>query len=283
MPRPKVKYCCDNCQYVTNRKDNYAYHMNRKNKCKTATPKDATQVITPALVFAPPVKVETHDFTCHKCSTIFDTLLGLGIHSSKCTGLHPLKCPKCKYSFSSKQSKSKHIKRGVCNPIKPASTIEPTLIQQPETLQTEIPIIIQESKILESSTQNQINIVVEIRKKPIKEKPKPKTKIPLSLRFKVWDTHIGINNGKAKCACCEATEITQLQFECGHIIPESNGGPTILENLLPICMSCNRSMHTTNLYEFKRKHFIETMNEQKKVEVVGDQELNTFQNIPTHL
>ena len=281
MPRPRVQYCCDNCHYITNRKDNYEYHMNRQNKCKTAIPKATIPVVTPAPVFTPSVKVETHNFTCQKCSTIFSTLHGLGIHSSKCTGLHPLKCPTCNYSFSSKQSKSKHIKRGVCNPIKPASTILPDLVQQPETLtttlQTETPIYnVLESKILESSTQNQINIVVEIRKKPIKEKPKPKlkTKIPLSLRFKVWDTHIGINNGKAKCACCEATEITQLQFECGHIIPESNGGPTILENLLPICMSCNRSMHTINLYEFKRKHFVETMNEQK--EIVGDQELNTF-------
>jgi hypothetical protein len=31
-------------------------------------------------------------------------------------------------------------------------------------------------------------------------------------------------------------------FHCGHNIPESKGGITVLENLLPICSSCNLSM-----------------------------------------
>ena len=40
-------------------------------------------------------------------------------------------------------------------------------------------------------------------------------------------------------------------FECGHIIPYSQGGPTSLENLRPVCKGCNRSMGTTNMLDYK--------------------------------
>lgn len=33
-----------------------------------------------------------------------------------------------------------------------------------------------------------------------------------------------------------------FDFECGHNVPESKGGKTTLDNLVPICARCNRSM-----------------------------------------
>ena len=47
--------------------------------------------------------------------------------------------------------------------------------------------------------------------------------IPKSLRISVWDKYIGEKIGKIKCLCCELSDITQLKFECGHIIAEANG------------------------------------------------------------
>ncbi len=79
----------------------------------------------------------------------------------------------------------------------------------------------------------------------------PKVSIPKSLKIKVWDKNVGENVGKTKCLCCNITDITQLKFHCGHVIAEANGGLTELNNLVPICESCNKSMGTCNLEEFK--------------------------------
>lgn len=69
-----------------------------------------------------------------------------------------------------------------------------------------------------------------------------KKKIPMSLRQMVWITY-NDENFRAKChvAWCKNT-ITPFTFEVGHNKPESKGGTTTIENLLPICPSCNRSM-----------------------------------------
>ena len=77
---------------------------------------------------------------------------------------------------------------------------------------------------------NEIKIALDnIKKLPeIKQKEtKPKTKKkPISATIKklVWNTNIGEDIGKAKCLCCKSTDITQMSFNCGHIIAEANGG-----------------------------------------------------------
>ncbi|NDG68463.1 MAG: hypothetical protein EB135_03170, partial [Proteobacteria bacterium] len=43
---------------------------------------------------------------------------------------------------------------------------------------------------------------------------------------------------------------TQSIFECGHIIAEAKGGETSLENLRPICSTCNKSMKTINMNDY---------------------------------
>jgi len=80
--------------------------------------------------------------------------------------------------------------------------------------------------------------------------PKKKS-ISKALKIQVWNKAFTENVGKSFCKCCEITEITQLKFHCGHIIAEAMGGPTTLNNLTPICKSCNKSMRTKNLYDFK--------------------------------
>ena len=76
-----------------------------------------------------------------------------------------------------------------------------------------------------------------------------KVKIPKALREQVWLKQYG-KNYTAKCATvwCE-NKMTVFDFQCGHDIPESKGGETILENLVPICARCNLSM--SNTYTFK--------------------------------
>jgi hypothetical protein len=93
-----------------------------------------------------------------------------------------------------------------------------------------------------------------VKIKIIKPKVTRKKKsIPLTLKRKVWNTHIGESIGKTVCLCCKLTEITQMSFSCGHIISEFNGGEITLDNLKPICVSCNSSMGTKNMDDFMKK------------------------------
>ncbi len=74
--------------------------------------------------------------------------------------------------------------------------------------------------------------------------------IPSSLRHEVWKKYISYNNRYGKCFCCRTTVIEDSNFECGHIISNSNGGPIILKNLRPVCGQCNKSMGAMNMDEF---------------------------------
>jgi 5-methylcytosine-specific restriction endonuclease McrA len=92
------------------------------------------------------------------------------------------------------------------------------------------------------------------KKTEIKDESKKKKKKPISATMKrlVWNTNIGEEVGKAKCMCCKATDITQMSFNCGHIIAEANGGETIVSNLKPICQNCNSSMGIKNMEDFMK-------------------------------
>jgi 5-methylcytosine-specific restriction endonuclease McrA len=104
--------------------------------------------------------------------------------------------------------------------------------------------------------EENVKLKQELQKQSI-TKPKldnndKKKKKPISATIKrlVWNTNIGEQIGKAKCMCCNVTDITQMSFNCGHIIAESNGGETIVSNLKPICQNCNSSMGTKDMEEF---------------------------------
>jgi hypothetical protein len=82
-----------------------------------------------------------------------------------------------------------------------------------------------------------------------------KQKIPATIKRLVWNTYIGENIGKSKCLCCNLTDISQLNFSCGHIISEYYGGKISIDNLKPICLSCNLSMGTRNMNDFIKNYF----------------------------
>ena len=91
----------------------------------------------------------------------------------------------------------------------------------------------------------------------VAEKPrtKRKTPIPASLRSAVWNTYLGDHVAKTKCPVCNTNDITPFTFQCGHVVAESLGGPTNLDNLRPICAPCNVSSQKRNMNEFKKAHF----------------------------
>ena len=53
-------------------------------------------------------------FNCKKCNKKYKTKKYLLNHEEKCNGLNILTCPKCMFTFSSKNSKSNHMKKNNC-------------------------------------------------------------------------------------------------------------------------------------------------------------------------
>lgn len=82
--------------------------------------------------------------------------------------------------------------------------------------------------------------------------PKKKQRTPLSpkIRDEVWMKYCG-DHILSKCYVCER-EISYMQgrWECGHVISYATGGEDKVENLRPICFTCNRGMGTSHMKEY---------------------------------
>jgi len=69
-----------------------------------------------------------------------------------------------------------------------------------------------------------------------------KEKITAALREAVWIQKMGkVFEAKCPVVWCP-NRITVFDFQSGHNIPESKGGKTNIDNLLPICARCNVCM-----------------------------------------
>ena len=129
-----------------------------------------------------------------------------------------------------------------------AMKVKPIIEVKPEG-KTEVKEEVKPSK--DVKTDIEINFVEEV-----KPKKKGKEKIPVAVRKIVWNTYIGKDNVKGKCLCCNGEDITSTNFECGHVKSEKNGGEVSIDNLRPICSSCNKSMGTNDMDEFMTRYKI---------------------------
>ena len=86
---------------------------------------------------------------------------------------------------------------------------------------------------------------VKKKSKDIKYKKKPISK---ALKTDVWNNYF--SKLTAKCPCCGEREISAQNYEAGHIKSEKSGGETNINNLIPVCGLCNKSMGTNNFKEF---------------------------------
>jgi hypothetical protein len=68
-------------------------------------------------------------------------------------------------------------------------------------------------------------------------------------RRMVWAFHIDLEVLKHKCLCCRTLWITRDTFDVGHIISRADGGNDDIQNLRPICKTCNQGMKTKNMKE----------------------------------
>ena len=98
------------------------------------------------------------------------------------------------------------------------------------------------------------------KNKKNKNKKNKKKKISKTLKLQVWDKHVGLKKGLTKCHICEIQIIYQMTFEEGHMIAESKGGATDINNLIPICSTCNKSQGTKEFTKFKKENCIKKNN-----------------------
>ncbi len=118
----------------------------------------------------------------------------------------------------------------------------------------------------------------EIKENKNNKKTNIKQKIPKKIKQLVWNTNIGEEFGISTCLCCNNTKISQMDFQCGHIISEKNGGTINIDNLKPICLLCNTSMGIQNMNDFILLH---GLLDNKNNDTINDQS-NNYDKISLH-
>jgi hypothetical protein len=98
--------------------------------------------------------------------------------------------------------------------------------------------------------------ISEIVHEKIKKIVKKKEKIPIAVKNTLWSIYYN-KNLEGVCQCCKRETISKNNFDCGHVISEKNGGIVHLDNLRPICRSCNSSMGAKNMDDFMKQYGID--------------------------
>jgi 5-methylcytosine-specific restriction endonuclease McrA len=92
-------------------------------------------------------------------------------------------------------------------------------------------------------------IGVEPEVQRVQEHVYQKAHIPKALREQVWIQHYGtVFHNKCPTRWCQ-NRVNVFDFQVGHNVPESKGGSTTIDNLIPICGRCNLSMSNTYTFD----------------------------------
>jgi hypothetical protein len=119
----------------------------------------------------------------------------------------------------------------------------------PETLPAPTPIVEKKKSRSKKQPATATAAPMPTTGKKSAKKPYKKQKISAALREQVWVQKVGrVFEAKCMVTWCK-NKITVFDFQSGHDIPESKGGPTNIANLYPICGKCNLSM--SNTYTFQ--------------------------------
>jgi 5-methylcytosine-specific restriction endonuclease McrA len=124
-------------------------------------------------------------------------------------------------------------------------------------------------KSKDGSLEKNISQVKKYKKKPLK-----------AIRDILWEIHFG-KSLIGNCYCCNEQIQYNKNYEAGHIEAEARGGKTEINNLKPVCRTCNRSMGTMNMEEFKKrltndKEHIEDDKETKLADVNEKNDLQDY-------
>lgn len=77
-----------------------------------------------------------------------------------------------------------------------------------------------------------------------------RAKIPAVVREQVWKKHNTNTCDEGECFVCRSA-LRFCDMECGHIVAHALGGATTVDNLMPVCKTCNRDMGIMNMMLYK--------------------------------
>ena len=144
--------------------------------------------------------------------------------------------------------------------IKSIKYEESLTIQEEENIKNDKIIEEQEEKenikkrIKKQEQEEKIKNDKIIEEQEEKIKNQKKKNIPKNVKTNIWNTYIDANIPRHKCLCCKKSIILNTEFHVGHVISEFHGGTLEINNLRPICASCNYSMGTMNMVEYIVKY-----------------------------
>jgi len=172
----------------------------------------------------------------------------------------------CQYcdKLVTRKSLARHFRVCTQNPNQNAMTEQENTEIEPNISINELRELLKQtqeenSRLIAQNTQliEENNKLKEATSSTTTNIPRPKYakgKITQAVKIACWNTYIGKTIGATNCLCCKNIEITQHNFECGHVIAECDGGTLAIDNLRPICNKCNNSMGSMNMREFIEQH-----------------------------
>jgi HNH endonuclease len=239
------EYTCDRCGYQSDDITNFRRHLTRKSVCEVKFQDIDINVLRNEYLAPPKDKT----LSCDTCNKQFASRSGLHVHKKKCDAtpeiqpiieeIEELQVPPQQY-----QAVYSELPATILIDIQ---SLKEQLRQEFMTEKNNqmLEILTRLSKL----EKNQLATTSNNAPKTVPQKHK----IPHSIRCKAWDTHIGAEIGKAKCFCCNKNAIWQYKFTCGHIISRAHGGTLAMDNLRPICDTCNNDMGNENMREFAQR------------------------------
>ncbi len=223
-------------------------------------------------------------FVCKPCKVSFNTKYSYQRHCQSIKHNDNVKkslnkintemiCNKCNHQY--KHSSSFYRHRKTCKGIKIESTYQlefKNLKEEHTKIISEHTKIMAEIKMLREKENEKEQGPIEV----VNKTKRYKAKIPSAVRKIVWNIYIGKDKIVGKCLCCDAEDISNINFECGHILSEKNGGEVNVENLRPICGHCNKSIGSKNMDEFMELYKIKRPNNWNGILKSENESLETF-------
>lgn len=100
-----------------------------------------------------------------------------------------------------------------------------------------------------------------------------RTSVYKNVKSDSWDKYTN-KQFAVHCICCNYNQITVHNFHAGHIISHANGGSSSIDNIMPLCSSCNLSMSSKNMEDFILQAYPQNMSRflSKKYRSVGEED-----------
>ena len=134
---------------------------------------------------------------------------------------------------------------------------EKVCVESAKIVDTE-PVKTAKCTVYRISYNHLLNCIKEIRPAPVERNFKASDEQPTPI---VVETVWGIVYEKQTTPKCYVCDIAQLNginrstFHAGHIIPRKYNGGVGIDNIIPICASCNLNMKSTNLHIYHEKKY----------------------------